>query len=140
MAPSTSKRALVTGAAGFIGSHVVDGCLELGMDVVATDDLSGGFRENVSEEARWVEGDLRDSDFVRSLWDDGRYDYVYHLGAYAAEGLSHFSSTMAPTPGLRGIGSPWAQIFAGRNSTVFKKETFARWRPSARRRTSLRIC
>jgi len=90
MAPSTSKRALVTGAAGFIGSHVVDGCLELGMDVVATDDLSGGFRENVSEEARWVEGDLRDSDFVRSLWDDGRYDYVYHLGAYAAEGLSHF--------------------------------------------------
>jgi UDP-glucose 4-epimerase len=84
------KRALVTGAAGFIGSHVVDGCLELGMEVVATDDLSGGFEENVSRDAEWIEGDLRDADFVRSLWDGGRFDYVYHLGAYAAEGLSHF--------------------------------------------------
>jgi UDP-glucose 4-epimerase len=84
------KRALVTGAAGFIGSHVADGCLELGMEVVATDDLSGGFRENVPDSAQWVEGDLRDAAFVASLWDEGRFDYVYHLGAYAAEGLSHF--------------------------------------------------
>ena len=60
------------------------------MEVVATDDLSGGFLENIPEEAKWVEGDLRDADFVCSLWDDGPYDYVYHLGAYAAEGLSHF--------------------------------------------------
>jgi len=91
MSSATSgARALVTGAAGFIGSHVVDECLALGMEVVATDDLSGGFRENVAAEARWIEGDLRDADFVRSLWSDGRYDHVYHLGAYAAEGLSHF--------------------------------------------------
>lgn len=87
MAP---KRALVTGAAGFIGSHVADACLELGMEVVATDDLSGGFLENVPRAAEWVQGDLRDSDFVSSLWDGGRFDYVYHVGAYAAEGLSHF--------------------------------------------------
>jgi UDP-glucose 4-epimerase len=85
-----AERALVTGAAGFIGSHVVDHCLELGMEVVATDDLSGGFRENVPAGARWVQGDLRDGGFVRSLWDDDSYDLVYHLGAYAAEGLSHF--------------------------------------------------
>ena len=81
---------LVTGAAGFIGSHVADACLGLGMDVVATDDLSGGFVENVPSGATWVEGDLRDASFCASLWDGGRYDYVYHLGAYAAEGLSHF--------------------------------------------------
>jgi UDP-glucose 4-epimerase len=87
---STSPRALVTGAAGFIGSHVVDSCLELGMEVVATDDLSGGYRENVPEAARWVEGDLRDAEFVAGLWSEGSFDYVYHLGAYAAEGLSHF--------------------------------------------------
>lgn len=86
----TGKRALVTGAAGFIGSHVVDGCLELGMEVVATDDLSGGFRENIPDGAIWVEGDLRDADFVCSLWECRRFDFVYHLGAYAAEGLSHF--------------------------------------------------
>ena len=91
MPTDTTARALVTGAAGFIGSHVVDECLALGMDVVATDDLSGGYRENVSDAATWVQGDLRDADFVASLWDDhGPYDHVYHLGAYAAEGLSHF--------------------------------------------------
>jgi UDP-glucose 4-epimerase len=83
-------RALVTGAAGFIGSHVADECLRLGMEVVATDDLSGGFRENVPDDATWVEGDIRDADFVGSLWTSGDYDYVYHVAAYAAEGLSHF--------------------------------------------------
>jgi UDP-glucose 4-epimerase len=90
MAPESPLRVLVTGAAGFIGSHVVDGCLELGMEVVATDDLSGGYRENVSERAEFVEGDLRNAAFVAGLWEGGRFDHVYHLGAYAAEGLSHF--------------------------------------------------
>lgn len=60
------------------------------MQVVATDDLSGGFRENVNPRADWVEGDLRDADFVASLWSSGRFEVVYHLAAYAAEGLSHF--------------------------------------------------
>lgn len=83
-------RALVTGAAGFIGSHVAEHCLGLGMEVVATDDLSGGFRENVPSEAHWIQGDVRDAEFVASLWDNGPFDFVYHIAAYAAEGLSHF--------------------------------------------------
>ena len=88
---ANSHRALVTGAAGFIGSHVAESCLDLGMDVVATDDLSGGFRENVPADATWVQGDLRDAGFVASLWSEhGPFEFVYHLGAYAAEGLSHF--------------------------------------------------
>lgn len=87
---ATSHRVLVTGAAGFMGSHVADACLALGMEVVVTDDLSGGTIENVPANTTWVEGDLRDADFVRALWDHGPYDFVYHLAAYAAEGLSHF--------------------------------------------------
>lgn len=84
-------KALVTGAAGFIGSHVADHCKSLGMDVVATDDLSGGFIENVPREVKWVQGDLRKREFVTSLWSEhGPFDFVYHLAAYAAEGLSHF--------------------------------------------------
>jgi UDP-glucose 4-epimerase len=86
----TNHRVLVTGAAGFMGSHVADACVALGMDVVTTDDLSGGFLENVPTNTTWVRGDLRDPEFVRSLWDEGPFDFVYHLGAYAAEGLSHF--------------------------------------------------
>lgn len=69
---------------------MADCCLDLGMSVVATDDLSGGYRENLPREADWVQGDLRDSEFVASLWSRGRFDFVYHLAAYAAEGLSHF--------------------------------------------------
>lgn len=46
-----NRRALVTGAAGFIGSHVVDELLDLGCAVVALDDLSGGFVDNVDERA-----------------------------------------------------------------------------------------
>jgi UDP-glucose 4-epimerase len=84
------KRALVTGGAGFIGSHVADRCLDLGLEVTVVDDLSGGVRENVPDRAHFVRGDLRDLSFVDSLWEERRFDYVYHLAAYAAEGLSHF--------------------------------------------------
>ena len=86
-----TERALVTGAAGFIGSHVAEHCLELGFETVAVDDLSGGFRENVPADAVWEEGDVRDAGFVRGVFErHAPIDYVYHLAAYAAEGLSHF--------------------------------------------------
>lgn len=84
------ERVLITGAAGFIGSHVAEHCLRLGFDVIATDDLSGGCRENVPQGAVWVEGDLRSADYVKELWNRGPIDHVFHIAAYAAEGLSHF--------------------------------------------------
>ena len=85
-----NKKVLVTGAAGFIGSHVAEHCLRSGMGVVAVDDLSGGFLENVPSGALFVEADLRNPKVVAELWKQGPFDYVYHLAAYAAEGLSHF--------------------------------------------------
>lgn len=84
------SRVLVTGVAGFIGSHVADHCLSLGMQVVATDDLSGGFLSNVPPACTFKQGDLKDPAFVESLWQEGPFDHVYHIAAYAAEGLSHF--------------------------------------------------
>ncbi len=87
----SKPRVLVTGAAGFMGSHVADHCLGLGMQVVAVDGLSGGFLSNVPQGVTFVKGDLRSPEFVRSVWEnEGPFDYVYHLAAYAAEGLSHF--------------------------------------------------
>jgi UDP-glucose 4-epimerase len=82
--------ALVTGAAGFIGSHVAQHCVNLGFDVVGVDDLSGGFIENVPQGVEFHKGTLVDPDWVASLWHHRTYDYVYHLAAYAAEGLSHY--------------------------------------------------
>ncbi len=81
---------LVTGGAGFMGSHVAAHLLALGHDVVVLDDLSGGFRENVPGGAIFVQGSITDHELINRLFDRHSFDYVYHLAAYAAEGLSHF--------------------------------------------------
>jgi UDP-glucose 4-epimerase len=83
-------KALVTGAAGFIGSHVTRHALTAGMEVVALDDLSGGYRENVPGGAHFVQVSVTDHQALTTLFAEHRFDYVYHLAAYAAEGLSHF--------------------------------------------------
>lgn len=89
-AGATGAKILVTGAAGFIGSHVVSELLARGHQVVALDDLSGGFRSNVDERAVFIAGSILDVALVDRLFTEHRFDYVFHLAAYAAEGLSHF--------------------------------------------------
>src|SRR6266496_2062196 len=81
---------LVTGGAGFIGSHVAKHLVREGHRVVVLDDLSGGFKDNVPAETTFVEGSILDSEMINSLFQEHKFDYVYHLAAYAAEGLSHF--------------------------------------------------
>jgi len=83
-------RVLVTGAAGFIGSHVTEGLLELGHEVVATDDLSGGFKRNVPAGARFEQGDLRDPEAAEGVVADSAPDLLCHLAANAREGASQF--------------------------------------------------
>ena len=84
------ERVLVTGGAGFIGSHVTDELIAMGMEVVVLDDLSGGFRENVNPRAEFVQGSINDEKLIKSLFNTHNFTYIYHLAAYAAEGLSHF--------------------------------------------------
>ncbi|MEM7106861.1 MAG: NAD-dependent epimerase/dehydratase family protein [Bacteroidota bacterium] len=81
---------LVTGGAGFIGSHVTRHCLDKGHTVVVLDDLSGGFEDHIPEGAIFVKGSIVDHDLLTELFAKHKFDYVYHLAAYAAEGLSHF--------------------------------------------------
>jgi UDP-glucose 4-epimerase len=81
---------LVTGGAGFIGSHVAEELIRRGHAVTVLDDLSGGFVDNVVEGARFVEGSINDVALIDSLFAREQFEYVYHLAAYAAEGLSHF--------------------------------------------------
>lgn len=81
---------LVTGGAGFIGSHVARELLEKGERVVVLDDLSGGFRDNVDSRATFIQGSITDRALITNLFARERFQYVFHLAAYAAEGLSHF--------------------------------------------------
>lgn len=81
---------LVTGGAGFIGSHVAEQLCQSGHEVVVLDDLSGGFAENVPAKCTFVQGSILDVPLLTNLFTRHRFKYVYHLAAYAAEGLSHF--------------------------------------------------
>jgi len=92
----------VTGGAGFIGSHVVRHCLEMGHKVVALDDLSGGFEDHIPAGAEFIQGSVTDAALVTRLFDEYKFDYVYHLAAYAAEGLSHFIRNFNYTNNLLG--------------------------------------
>jgi UDP-glucose 4-epimerase len=91
MRSSDRPVALVTGAAGFIGSHLTRALLADGrVHVVALDDLSGGFRDNLPADVEFVRGSVTDDALVKKIFDERQVRYVFHLAAYAAEGLSHF--------------------------------------------------
>ncbi|MBX7192984.1 MAG: NAD-dependent epimerase/dehydratase family protein [Sandaracinaceae bacterium] len=81
---------LVTGGAGFLGAHVAQELVSRGHDVVVLDDLSGGLAEQVPRGARFVRGSVVDDGLVEGLFREARFEVVYHLAAYAAEGLSPF--------------------------------------------------
>jgi UDP-glucose 4-epimerase len=72
-------RAIVTGGAGFIGSHVVEALLARGDEVTVVDDLSNGKRENVPDGARFVERDLREG--LVEVFDEALPEVCFHLGA-----------------------------------------------------------
>ena len=84
------SKILVTGGAGFIGCHVARELASKGYGVVVLDDLSGGFADNVPDECEFVCGSILDHGLVDALFEIHRFEYVFHLAAYAAEGLSHF--------------------------------------------------
>ena len=72
-------KALVTGGAGFIGSHVVDLLVAEGMDVVVLDNLSTGREANLNPRAKFVRGDICELRPGAPLFQD--VDYVFHLAA-----------------------------------------------------------
>lgn len=81
-------RALVTGGAGFIGSHVVDALVERGHEVWALDDLSSGKRANVNAKATLVVGDIRDAATVERVMSEVKPEIVSHQAAQVSVSVS----------------------------------------------------
>jgi len=73
------RHALVTGGAGFIGSHITEMLLEKGIDVTVLDDLSVGKKKNIPKGALFVKGDINDLDIVRKL--TAECDIIFHQAA-----------------------------------------------------------
>lgn len=82
-------RVLVTGGAGFVGSHVAAELIKNGHKVTVLDNLSGGSQENIPKGAMVMLGDVTKAELVNKAFDIAEPEAVIHLAAYAAEGLSH---------------------------------------------------
>lgn len=79
---------LVTGGAGYIGSHAVVGLIDKGYDVVVIDNLQTGYKEAINEKAVFYQGDIRDLDFVNSVLEKEDIQGVLHFAANSLVGES----------------------------------------------------
>ena len=86
------KRVFITGIAGFLGSHLADDCIEQGYLVSGCDNLIGGYRKNVPNDAEFQEVDCNDLEAMKELMQN--VELVYHCAAYPHEGLSVFSPSL----------------------------------------------
>ena len=121
-------RALVTGGAGFIGSHVADLYLEHGYEVTVLDNFASGRRENVPSGAHLVELDLTTAE-ARRVVREGRFDVVSHLGAQidvrksvtdpTNDATINVVGTLNLIEGVRGSGHATRFIFSSTGGALY---------------------
>jgi len=78
-----SKKILVTGGAGFIGSHIADAYIDSGYKVVVIDNLSTGFRKNLNPKAKFYKADIRDLSKLEKIFQKEKPQIVNHHAAIA---------------------------------------------------------
>jgi UDP-glucose 4-epimerase len=81
---------LLTGAAGFIGSHLMDYLIDHGYDVIGVDDFSGGFKRNVRQDWQFYRLDISQRDMVKLFIEEHKPNILMHLASSAREGASQF--------------------------------------------------
>jgi len=74
-------KALVTGGAGFIGSNLVDRLIEENYEVFIIDNLSTGFEKNINKSAFFYNNDIRDENAIIEIFQNEKFDYVFHFAA-----------------------------------------------------------
>ncbi len=76
-------KVVVTGGAGYIGSHAVYALIEKGHEVVIIDNLSRGYKENIHPKAKFYEADLRDVEIIKEIFNkEGKIDGIMHFAGY----------------------------------------------------------
>ena len=88
---------LVTGGAGFIGSHVVDRYVDLGHEVAVIDNLSTGFEKNLNAKAKFFKADIRELEKIYEIAGDFKPDVINHHAALAevTKSIENPSDTLA---------------------------------------------
>jgi len=74
-------KALVTGVAGFIGSHVADALIKEGHEVYGIDDLSAGYRHNLNPHVKFFNADVSDKVTMKTFFDGHKFDVIFHNAA-----------------------------------------------------------
>lgn len=85
-------RVLITGIAGFMGSHIADSMLSEGHEVIGIDNLIGGYESNIPKSSKFVKEDLRNLSSITPYFKN--IDVVIHSACTAYEGLSVFSPSL----------------------------------------------
>ena len=85
----SSQKILVTGVAGFLGSHLAEKLAEMKYEVLGVDNMSGGYKDNIPKNVKFFNFDCCDLNKMKEIMKD--VDVIYHCAATAHEGLSVFS-------------------------------------------------
>ena len=85
-----SNKVLITGVAGLIGSNLSKYLIKKGHSIIGIDDLSGGYKDFVPPEVKFYQFNLLDEEKLKEVFKKEKPEYVFHLAAYAAEGLSPY--------------------------------------------------
>jgi UDP-glucose 4-epimerase len=123
-----AKRALVTGGAGFIGSHVADLYLARGYDVTIVDNLASGSRSNIPESAEFRELDITSAD-AAALVRNGGFDVISHLAAQidvrrsvaepVYDATVNILGTINLLEAVRGAAEPVRFIFSSTGGAIY---------------------
>lgn len=95
------KNVLITGGAGFIGSHVSDLLLEKGYNVIVVDNLSSGRDNNLNKSAKFYNLDINSPD-LEKVFNENKIDYVFHFAAQANVSFSTKFPTIDATENILG--------------------------------------
>lgn len=122
-------RILITGGAGFIGSHVVDAYVNAGHDVAVLDDLSTGVQENLNPKAKFSQGSVTDQAFVQSVINGVKPDILNHHAAHIHVGRSvedplfdatvNVDGTINLMQALKEVGTCRKVIFASTGGAMY---------------------